>query len=94
MHLVDIHDTALSGGVKINKLDISMGRRIKRRREQLGLTQEALVALTQPEMSVKHLSGVENGHKGLSAEMLRRVALALEVSSDSLLGLDDDSHHS
>jgi len=71
----------------INDLQTSIGRRIKERRRALGLTRESLADQTKPPMSGKYLWEIETGRKKLSADMLRRLAVALNVTSDWLLDL-------
>lgn len=68
-------------------LSTSIGNKIKERRKFIGLSRESLAAKTIPAMSSKYLWEVENGRKNLSADMLRRLSIALSVSSDWLLGL-------
>ncbi|MCL2238938.1 MAG: helix-turn-helix domain-containing protein [Defluviitaleaceae bacterium] len=80
-------------------LHINIGLRVAKRRRALGLTREALAAMAQPPMSSKYLWEIENARKRLSADMLHRLATALRVSSDWLLGspppakkVDDDGN--
>ena len=64
-----------------------MGQRIKESRLKLGLTQEQLAEIVN--LSVPHLSKVENGHKGLSldtaAKLANALANALDFSIDYLV---------
>lgn len=65
----------------------SFGQRLARFRRQRGLTQTELadkVGIVQP-----LISDYERGRLQLSAEMAVRFALALNVSSDELLGLKE-----
>ena len=60
-----------------------MGQRIKESRLKLGLTQEQLAEIVN--LSVPHLSKVENGHKGLSLDTAAKLANALDFSIDYLV---------
>ena len=71
-------------------LHVEIGQRISKRRYEHNLTMEALAGKTEPTMSPKYLWEVENGRKRLSAQMLRRIAIALGVSTDWILGLTED----
>lgn len=73
----------------IDDVHAAIGLRVKAQRRNLGLTREGLAAKTNPPMSGKYLWEVETGRKKLSAEMLRRLAVALEVTADWLLGLPE-----
>lgn len=73
-----------------NVLHIDIGRRIEDRRRTLSLTREELAIRTIPPMSSKYLWEVETGRKHLSAEMLRRLAIALDVTTDWLLYLPEN----
>ncbi|MCL2605211.1 MAG: helix-turn-helix domain-containing protein [Defluviitaleaceae bacterium] len=68
-------------------LNIMIGRRIKKQRKALGLTREGLVNIANPPLCSKYLWEIETGKKMLSADMLRRLAIALNVTADWLLGL-------
>jgi len=72
----------------INLGDESVGDRIAKYRKQRGLTQVQLakkMGLTQA-----LISSYESGRLRLHAELLARFALALNVSTDKLLGLKID----
>jgi len=71
----------------VDDLHIGIGRRVEERRRTLRLTRERLASMTKPPMSGKYLWEIETGRKSLSADMLRRLAVALEVTSDWLLDL-------
>ena len=74
---------------ELNNLEI--GARIKKRREDMGLTQEALAEAL--DVSVKFVSDIENGAKGMSLKTLNRLSQTLLVSADHILfgtGLDND----
>jgi transcriptional regulator with XRE-family HTH domain len=53
-----------------------------------GLKQKDLLALTG--LSQKHLSQIENDDVDPGASVLRRIALALGVSADTLLGIPQE----
>lgn len=62
-------------------------QRLKMAREALGMSQEQLAnAITIPQQMY---SGYERGRHEPSAETLRRLCLALHVSSDYLLGINE-----
>ena len=68
---------------------MSMGKRIEKRRKQLGLTQEDLAsALKMRQAAISRLE--HDGVPNPGAEMLKRLALALHCSIDWLVGLYDD----
>ena len=73
-----------------DSLHIDIRLRVSQRRTELKLTREALAGKTEPTMSSKYLWEIETGRKHLSAEMLRRIAIALDVSSDWILGMPND----
>ncbi|MCL2501020.1 MAG: helix-turn-helix domain-containing protein [Defluviitaleaceae bacterium] len=70
-----------------NRLNIVIGRRVQEKRKALGLTRERLVDMASPPFSSKYLWEIEKGKKMLSADMLRRLAVALNVTADWLLDL-------
>jgi len=74
----------------IDDIHISMGYKVKEQRRALGLSREELATKTNPPMSGKYLWEIETGRKKLSADMLRRLAVALGVSADWLLGLPEE----
>jgi len=65
----------------------SLGDRIKRRRLELGMSMRAL-AQTAKLKSVAFVADVERGFRNPSSEVLRDLALALELPLDELRGLD------
>lgn len=68
---------------------MTIGDRIKHRREQLGLTQRDLAAMTQ--MRQNMISRLEHGDTpNPGADVLKRLARALTCSIDWLVGLYDD----
>ena len=69
----------------------SVGRRIAQARMDKGYSQALLAEKTN--ISVSHLSNIERGRKSLSAEILLRIAEALQVSADGILFTDIPQVH-
>lgn len=68
---------------------MSIGDRIRQRREQLGMTQQQLAEVMQ--MRQTAISRLEHGGvPNPTAAVLKRLALALRCSIDWLVGLYDD----
>jgi len=64
-----------------------LGERVRKRRSELGLTQEQLSAATG--LKQFHISRIESGDiKDVKGETLVRLARALRVRTDFLLGLE------
>lgn len=61
----------------------AVGGRIRKAREERGLTQEQLGALTN--LSPQHISVIERGIKNIQLENFVKIANALEVPADLLL---------
>lgn len=61
----------------------ALGLAVKRRREELGLTQEKLDLRT--DLHQRWISNVENGRRNPSYASLRRLAAGLEVSTSELI---------
>ena len=70
---------------------ISVGRRIAKTRRDRGFSQAALAE--KANISISHLSNIERGRKSLSAEVLLKIAGALQVSADSILFTDIPQVH-
>ena len=70
---------------------ISVGRRIAKARTEKGYSQATLAE--KANISVSHLSNIERGRKSLSAEVLFKIAEALQTSVDSLLFTDIPQVH-
>ena len=70
---------------------ISVGRRIAKARSDKGYSQAVLAE--KANISVSHLSNIERGCKSLSAEVLLRIAEALQVSADGILFTDIPQVH-
>ena len=72
------------------EINLKIGEQIKLSRENLKLTQEALSELI--EVSPQYVSDLERGVVGVSIGTLKKICLALHVSSDRLLfGADSES---
>lgn len=64
-----------------------LGERVRKRRRELGLTQAQLSATTG--LRQFHISRIESGHiKDVKGETLGRLARALRVRTDFLLGVE------
>ena len=70
---------------------ISVGRRIAKARMDKKYSQATLAE--KAKISVSHLSNIERGRKSLSAEVLLRIAEALQVSADGILFTDIPKVH-
>ena len=67
-----------------NELDYAaIGRRIRDARKKLGMTQEALAELA--DLSIPHMSNIENGKTKVSLPSLVWIANALRTTADALL---------
>ena len=60
-----------------------IGRRIAKRRKQLGLTQWAVEE--KADIGQKYLSTIERGHSIPSTEVIMRLAIALDTTPDEFL---------
>lgn len=67
--------------MQLNYKDI--GNRIKQQRKKIGLTQEKLAELT--EISVPHMSNIENANTKVSLTVLVNIANVLHCTIDELL---------
>ena len=65
------------------EIRVSVGRRIRNYREELGLTREAFAE--QVGISPQFLSEIEYAKKGISVETLHKICTAFQVSSDYFL---------
>ena len=70
---------------------ISVGDRIAKTRTEKGYSQATLAE--KANISVSHMSNIERGRKSLSAEVLFKIAEALQTSVDSLLFTDIPQVH-
>lgn len=64
-------------------LRVVVGHNIRRERERLGLPQDELAH--RAEIHVTYLSGVENGRRNITLNVLERLAAALGVSEAALV---------
>lgn len=69
--------------LKTNNFNDEMGKRIIKRRKQLGLSQEQLAELA--DVSPQMISTAERGNKSILSENLYKISKALNVSADYLL---------
>lgn len=67
----------------MEQLLTEIGGRIRRRRKQLGLTQEALS--NKADVTTQTISNAELGLKGMRPDTIIRICAALEISTDYLL---------
>ena len=65
----------------VNYADI--GKRVKARRTELGISQEKLAEIT--DFSISHMSAIENGKTKLGLPAIVKVANALQMTVDELL---------
>lgn len=63
-----------------------LGKRLKDKRKEQGLTQEKLAEYVN--LSVSHLSLIENGNEKTSLQTIVNLANVLNISLDDLLDLD------
>ena len=69
------------------KIDyLMMGERLKRQRIKQNLTQEQLAEAV--DLSVSHLSHIENGNTKTSLQTVLNIANVLNISIDKILGID------
>jgi transcriptional regulator with XRE-family HTH domain len=68
---------------EVMDLRATVGRNVRRRREELGLAQDELAH--RAEIHVTYLSGVENGRRNITLSVLERLAGSLQVSAAELL---------
>ena len=66
---------------------MTLGNRIKNRRKEMKLTQEELAEKT--ELSQGYISQLEKSGFDPTAPVIIKLAVALEMSADELLGIDD-----
>ena len=72
------------------KKDLSeIGKRIKKARKSKGISQVEFA--DKLDISVSHLSNIENGKINVGLDIFMAITEALEVSADWLLGIDTDS---
>lgn len=66
---------------------IQMGKRIRKRRKELDLTQEAVAE--QADISASFMGHIERGSRIASLDTLLSICIALDVSMDYIIGRDD-----
>lgn len=65
------------------EINIQIGERVRHAREQASLTQEQLAE--KIEVSPQYVSDLERGVVGISISTLKRLCIALCISSDSII---------
>jgi len=75
-------------GMKVNEKQL-LGKRIKRLRNRLGLTQDALAEHVQ--ISPKYLSNIEQGRENPTIDTLLRLALSLKVEPWEMFMFEQES---
>ncbi len=66
---------------------MTLGQKVKKRRRQLGMTQVELRAKTG--LSQEYISMLEKGTFDPTAPVIIKLAVALTMSADELLGIND-----
>jgi len=74
-----------------NSVWLNLGGRIADLRRSKGLSQLCLAEMA--DISKEHLSNLERGNKLPSAKTLAQIASALDVSLDTLIGIDNAQSH-
>lgn len=72
----------------IENLSEIIGKRIKAKREQIGISQKGLAE--KVDVSPAAINQFEKGEKKPSSEVLARIASELGISTDYLLGASDE----
>jgi transcriptional regulator with XRE-family HTH domain len=72
---------------RISDTAIALGVRVARYRKRKEMSQGALGEKCG--VSQVHIADIEHGRRQPSIELLKKLCVALEVSADQLLGLDD-----
>lgn len=75
--------TISKGGVLMNNESNDVGKRIEATRKQRGYTRERLSELA--DISVQFLADIERGRKSMTVATLRRIAAALDVTTDFIV---------
>ena len=76
-----------------NELNFAIGMRVRKQREYLGYTREELAE--KIDISVKFLSDIECGMRGMSMPTLIKMCSALKVTTDYIiLGREESSDNS
>ena len=74
-----------------NSVWLNLGQRIANIRRAKGISQLRLAEMA--DISKEHLSNLERGNKLPSAKTLAQIASALDVSLDTLVGVDNAKSH-
>ena len=74
-----------------NSIWLNLGQRIADLRHSKGISQLCLAEMA--DISKEHLSNLERGNKLPSAKTLAQIASALDVSLDTLVGVDSSKAH-
>lgn len=69
-------------------LELTVGEIVKNRRKELGLTQAQLAEMINSDPY--YISRIESGGRKPGRKYLKKLANALNLSCDSLMGLDSD----
>ncbi len=75
----------------VPSLQVALGRAVKARREELGLTQEQIAL--RGDLQQRWISNVETGKRDLRYSSLRRLAPLLELTIAELMGRAEASEH-
>lgn len=70
-------------------INVILGERVKQGRKANNLTREKLAELI--DVSPRFLAEVESGKVGVSLQTLKSISLTLSLSTDYLLGLDNEN---
>ena len=82
-------DTTSKNNAHMKKDLTEIGKRIKRARKSKGINQVEFA--DKLNISVSHLSNIENGKINVGLDIFMAITDALDVSADWLLGIDDSS---
>ena len=74
-----------------NSVWLNLGQRIADIRHSKGISQLCLAEMA--DISKEHLGNLERGNKLPSAKTLAQIASALDVSLDTLIGVDNSQSH-
>ena len=74
-----------------NSVWLNLGQRIADIRRSKGISQLCLAEMA--DISKEHLSNLERGNKLPSAKTFAQIATALDVSLDTLVGVDNNHSH-
>ena len=69
---------------------MTIGERIKNRRNELGMTQEEL-ALQLGYKGKSSINKIEKGHQQLTQRKIKQIANALDTTTDYIMGWDEQS---